>query len=125
MTDDATLGEVAYAAYGRTTDFKNYQGLPMPAWTDLGDTIRQAWENAATAATQPRRGDPVEAWLKGQRDEFEYGDSVWPILDYVLDQYRLHADTSTPLDEHCCEGGNVDDCAGCYDAKVAAGGGDE
>lgn len=49
MSATPTLGEQAYAAYGRTTDHKNYQGLPMPAWTDLGDTIRQAWENAAQA----------------------------------------------------------------------------
>lgn len=46
---DRTLGEVAYAAYGQTTDHLNYQGQPMPAWTDLGDTIRRAWENAAQA----------------------------------------------------------------------------
>lgn len=49
MTTTPTLGETAYAAYGETTNHLNYQGLPMPAWTELGDTIRQAWENAATA----------------------------------------------------------------------------
>lgn len=49
MTTTPTLGETAYAAYGKTTNHLNYQGLPMPAWTELGDTIRQAWENAAAA----------------------------------------------------------------------------
>jgi hypothetical protein len=44
-----TPGQVAYAAYGAATDHLNYQGLPMPAWTELGDTIQRAWENAAAA----------------------------------------------------------------------------
>lgn len=121
MTTTPTLGEVAYAAYGQTTDHKNYQGLPMPQWADLGDTIRQAWENAAAAVAQPRRGDHVEAWLKQQRDEHDPASSHWGALDLALDDYRLHADTGTPLDQHCCEGGNVDDCAGCHDAKKGAG----
>ncbi len=42
-----SIGETAYIAYGATTDHKNYQGLPMPAWSDLTDKIREAWENAA------------------------------------------------------------------------------
>lgn len=68
----------------------------------------------------PRRGDHVEAWLKQQRDEHrDTGRGVWSTLDQLLDTYRLHADTRTPLDQHCCEGGNVDDCAGCHDAKNA------
>ena len=44
-----TPGQYAYIAYGTTTDFKNYQGLPMPKWEDLTDTIRAAWENAAAS----------------------------------------------------------------------------
>lgn len=73
----------------------------------------------------PRRGDAVEAWLKRQRDSIRVQDAYdarWvALLDELLDAYRLHADTGTPLHEHCCEGGNVDDCAGCYDAKVGEG----
>lgn len=60
--------------------------------------------------TRPARGDQFEAWLKAQRDEFARGDSPWPVLDYLLDNYRLHADTGTPLDEHVCEGRAVGDC---------------
>lgn len=37
----------AYAAYGQVTDFKNYQGLPMPAWSELPEKIREAWGAAA------------------------------------------------------------------------------
>lgn len=43
------LARIAYEAYGETTGHKNYAGLPMPAWEDLGDTIQTAWVNAAAA----------------------------------------------------------------------------
>lgn len=49
--DDKQLENLAihaYHAYGQVTDFKNYQGLPMPAWEMLTDKIREAWK----AATQ-------------------------------------------------------------------------
>lgn len=59
----------------------------------------------------PRRGDQVEAWLKQQRDERRDDDhGQWSTLDALLDAYRLHADTSTPLSEHVCEGRVVGDC---------------
>lgn len=38
--------ENAYDAYGETTDHKNYQGLPMPDWADLPQTIKTAWANS-------------------------------------------------------------------------------
>jgi len=47
------LAKKAYSAYGQTTDFKNYQGLPMPEWENLPDTIKLAWQNAATAIASP------------------------------------------------------------------------
>jgi len=37
----------AYEAYGAVTEHKNFQGDPMPAWDDLGDTIQAAWVAAA------------------------------------------------------------------------------
>ena len=47
---DVALARVAYRGYGETTDFKNFQGNPMPAWDDLPEKIRAAWINAARAA---------------------------------------------------------------------------
>lgn len=41
------LAQIAYAAYGETTDHKNYMGLPMPTWEDLPAGVQQAWMNAA------------------------------------------------------------------------------
>lgn len=40
------LAKVAYRAYGEVTDFKNFQGNPMPDWNDLTPTIQQAWQAA-------------------------------------------------------------------------------
>lgn len=36
-----------YRAYGSVTDFKNYQGNPMPEWRDLPPKIQEAWRAAA------------------------------------------------------------------------------
>lgn len=54
MSDDYQLPELppelwdahaksAYRAYGSVTNWKNYQGLPMPEWENLPDGIRAAW----------------------------------------------------------------------------------
>jgi len=49
--------------------------------------------------TRPRRGDGFEAWLKARRDATTTW-SAWHVIDGMLDRYRLHADTGTPLSEH-------------------------
>ena|SRR5258706_11825356 len=40
-------GEDSYAVYGSVTDFKNFQGNPMPAWRDLPEKIQLAWNTVA------------------------------------------------------------------------------
>lgn len=64
--------------------------------------------------TRPRRGDQFEAWLKAQRDAFGWQGAnrrdMFDAFDNLLDLYRLHADTGTPLGEHVCEGRAVGDC---------------
>lgn len=50
MMKTEELAKIAYQAYGSVTDFKNYQGLPMPAWEDLTEKIREAWKAAVLAA---------------------------------------------------------------------------
>lgn len=47
--DDLTLAKLAYAAYGLSTDNKNYQGAEMPAWDDLTAPIKAAWLAAVVA----------------------------------------------------------------------------
>jgi hypothetical protein len=68
---------------------------------------------------QPARGDQFEQWLKTQRDAAADYPDAWQMMDGLLDLYRLHADTGTPLDQHACENGTVDDCHGCYEAAKA------
>lgn len=60
--------------------------------------MAQAHATLATIPATPRRGDEFEAWIKRQRDEFSVGSYPWNALDELLDSYRLHADTGTPLD---------------------------
>jgi hypothetical protein len=128
-----------------------YGGLPQPPraavlrkaadWIDAGwfttaasvtaELRRMAAESAAVVPdqtsdeTQPRRGDAFEAWLKTQRDQYDsHGANdheVYDLLDGLLDQYRLHADTGTPLSGHVCEGRAVGDCD-CLEAAPAVGG---
>jgi hypothetical protein len=46
-TTPESRARLAYTAYGRKTDFKNFQGNPMPMFDDLPDHIREAWIAAA------------------------------------------------------------------------------
>lgn len=61
--DWESVAAEAYSAYGKVTDFKNYQGLPMPDWKDLTPTIRKAWIEASKAAaywsTQAFKAPPL------------------------------------------------------------------
>ncbi|KYK14236.1 MULTISPECIES: hypothetical protein [Streptomyces] len=72
--------------------------------------LRRVADETATTETQARRGDAFEAWLKAQRDDHPRSSHAWFMVDCVLDRYRLHADTGTPLGEHVCEARVVGDC---------------
>lgn len=50
MMSIESVAREMYLAYGGVTDHKNYQGLPMPVWENLGDKIREAWMAAAQRA---------------------------------------------------------------------------
>jgi len=52
MPDPSHLAKIAYDAYGKTTDYKNFRGEPMPKWENLGSRIQQAWINAAYSVAQ-------------------------------------------------------------------------
>lgn len=64
--DETDLAKVAYHAYGQTTDFKNYQGLPMPEWDNLMDKIRAAWVSAVKVAIQAYITDSYPPETEGQ-----------------------------------------------------------
>jgi len=46
-TTPDSRARIAYTAYGKVTDFKNFQGNPMPAFDDLPEQIQEAWTAAA------------------------------------------------------------------------------
>jgi len=53
------LAQSAYHNYGAVTNYLNYQGLPMPEWKDLPDTIRNAWRNAILSVLINCGYDPI------------------------------------------------------------------
>ncbi|WP_420032289.1 hypothetical protein ACN2WE_05350 [Streptomyces sp. cg28] len=58
----------------------------------------------------PHRGDWTEHWLRERREEYTRGTTEWQAVDWVLDRYRLHADTGTLLSGHVCECRDGADC---------------
>lgn len=50
----------------------------------------------------PERGDAVEQWLQTQHEAAAPYVSDYIAIGGLLDTYRLHADTCTPLDQHVC-----------------------
>jgi hypothetical protein len=59
----------------------------------------QMWSLQEAIKAHARRGDPVDAWIKRHRDAFPAGTDGWHDMDALLDDYREHADTGTPLTE--------------------------
>lgn len=65
-----------------------------------GNTSSQSGSPApGSHSPLPRRGDDVECWLKQHRDTWQAGSYLHGALDSLLDDYRLHADTGTPLND--------------------------
>lgn len=82
----------------------------------LVDGQRRRLAFAGIGASQPepparheaRRGDAVEAWLRRDRDALLADSADWAqqaaaVVDDLLEDYRLHADTGTPLDAEVSE----------------------
>lgn len=71
-TTNDSLARIAYRAYGEATGNRNYQGQPMPAWEDLGETIQQAWIAAAEQVRREveskRQAAVVGAYEQGAKD---------------------------------------------------------
>lgn len=47
--DRERLARIAYSAYEAVTNFKNYQGNPMPEFDALPEKIKEAWVVACEA----------------------------------------------------------------------------
>lgn len=58
--------QAGYEGYGISTGHKNYQGLPMPTYTDLPDKQKRAWLDAVKAVIGEiviRDGPDEEPWV--------------------------------------------------------------
>lgn len=42
-TTPESRARIAYTAYGRKVNFRNFQGDPMPSFDELPQAIRDAW----------------------------------------------------------------------------------
>ena len=95
------------------------------SWKEFKDGLfhRGPSYNPAPRPT-PQRGDDFERWLKWYRDQESdgsdgYKSNLYPVIDWLLDEYRLHCDTGTPLSEHVCE--YMCDCEGLEPLKWQRG----
>lgn len=81
------------------TDLVHGLGAEVP---QLPATTPSAWTPGRHV---PHRGSDVEAFIKRERDANAKASACWDTLDDLLEAYRLHADTGTPLTEPTpCEG---------------------
>jgi hypothetical protein len=78
---DVRLARLAYTAYGHSTGGLNYQGLPMPAFEDLGEPIQRAWMSAAGAVKSARYDAPGTFHCKHCRESF---DSQLDRIEHLL-----------------------------------------
>ena len=63
--DIEALAQEAYKAYGSVTDWKNYQGLPMPEWKDLPPNIQEAWRASSRRVKQMVLADSRDVHTHG------------------------------------------------------------
>jgi hypothetical protein len=80
--DVIEFAKIAYAAYGRTVQQKNFRGEPMPSWEDLPVEIHRAWSAAASAvavatlaATSP---SPVKLVAAADVKSCPHCNYIWP-----------------------------------------------
>jgi hypothetical protein len=50
MSQQKTLGQIAFDAYIESKKGTTFDGRPIPTWENLGDPVRNAWEAAGEAA---------------------------------------------------------------------------
>lgn len=112
--EDVVCGETACPDFGSrnmgegTCPTEHAVRRDMVTETETERILRQMisemqphYNRAMSGEFQPRRDDAVAAWLKSRRDEYTRNEvddvNGWFVLDNLLDDYRLHADTGAPL----------------------------
>jgi len=49
MPREKSLGQIGYEAYAEHQQWVNYQGSPIPPWSEVRSDIKTAWAVAADA----------------------------------------------------------------------------
>lgn len=49
MNTQQSLGQIAFEAYRQSVGGRTYDDKPIPAWAELSESIRLAWDTAANA----------------------------------------------------------------------------
>lgn len=76
-------GRDLYATYCASSDGKNYQGLPCPAWDALTDAVRGHWYTVALRTLELPRYDQLANRSMCEASEMPPGGYV---LDHLPDQ---------------------------------------
>ena len=50
--EELCIAKLAYEAYAKVTDWKNFRGDPMPQFDDLPEKIIEAWKAAIVTARE-------------------------------------------------------------------------
>lgn len=82
-----------YAVYCASSDGKNYQGLPCPAWDALTPAVRGHWYTVACRALQLGYSNSVVDTL-GNESEFEPSDYAighLPDKAHALEVWRRYS----------------------------------
>lgn len=101
LADMRERHQVGVRRYGTALQAGNGRDMLVDAYQEILDLavyLRAEFEERRTVS--PRRGDAVEAWLKGFSDLYQFDDGPWSrCLGLLLDDYRSHADANAPLDQ--------------------------
>lgn len=95
-----TVASLREATDRELLDVRNIGPLAL---TEIREALA-ARGDAPSLTHEPRRGSDVEVWIKRRRDSLPGGEDPrktsvgWLVFDDLLDDYRAHADTGTPLD---------------------------
>jgi hypothetical protein len=79
------LAQVAFAAYGASTNNRTHDDRPMPDWDDLGDQVQQAWIAAAAAVAQAVIEQPAEKAVRSEQPAPQR-PSIGRIVHYTLSE---------------------------------------
>ena len=97
-------------AYRLAVHYGDRQAIPAGELLEALGLDKDANTVESLVKHRPAHNDEFAQWLKAQRSQYLDDSTGWNIVDDLLDTYRLHADTGTPLDGHVCEGRMVGDC---------------